>query len=322
MTILFLLVHLSAAENDWQFERLNFYFENDVFGKTDSAYSDGSRLSVLMYRPEADTAWLQIPFTEGVKRAHFISFSLTQQIFTPTDLNQSTLIEDDRPYAGWLYVEVGLHQSSPRHLDSLSLQVGVVGPASGMEQLQRFVHEKTGSNIAQGWDKQLNNEIGLQLNYQHKWRYVPEPLLGVETSFVPYLGGEFGNVAIKANAGMIARVGWNIPQDFGSSTIDEGGENGIPVRRRCLVETPRSWSFNFQFSGGATAVGRDIFFDGNTFTQSHSVDKKAFKAYGAFGFSGRYENFNLDYIRTFHTQQFEQGSSKHNIGSIIISYLF
>jgi len=323
LLLLILVVQLFAGESaSWEYERLNYYFENDVFGNTDSSYSDGSRLSLLMYRPEGDQEWLNIPFTQGLDRVHFISLSLTQQMFTPTDLTQSTLIEDDRPYAGWLYGEIGLHQSSPRHLDSLSLQVGVVGPASGMEQLQEFVHKKIDSDIAQGWDNQIKNELGVQLNYQHKWRFIPKPILGLESSIIPYVGGEFGNIAIKANSGMLVRFGWNVPQDFGSSTIDEGGENGIPVRRHCLVDTPRPWSFNFHIAGGVTAVARDIFLDGNTFQESHSVDKNRLKAYGAFGFSGRYKNFNFDYIRTYHTQQFKEGSSSHSIGSIIVSYLF
>jgi len=318
-----IFVSLLHAESEaWRFERFNYYFENDIFSSTDSEYTDGSRLSVLLYRPEGGTERLSIPFTSDYNRAHFISFSITQEMYTPSDLTQSELIVDDRPYAGWLYLEMGLHQSSEHHLDSLSLQVGMVGPASGMEQLQRLVHEATGSDVAQGWDNQLKNELGVQLNYQHKWRYVPEALRGVESSIVPYLGGEMGNVAIKANAGVLLRFGWNIPEDFGSSTIDEGGENGIPVRTKCLVETPKPWSFNFYLSAGGTLVARDLFLDGNTFSSSHSVNKALLKGYSAFGISGRYENFNIDYIKTYHTKQYEHGTSSHSIGSIIISYLF
>jgi len=320
--LLLFVAILNAASDDWHFERVNLYFENDIFANTDSEYTDGSRLSTLLYRPAGAQEWLKIPFTDATSRAHFISFSITQEMFTPSDLNESELIVDDRPYAGWLYFEMGLHQSSPHHLDSLSLQIGMVGPASGMEQLQRFVHENSGSDVAQGWDNQLNNELGIQLNYQHKWRYVPETLWGVESSVVPYLGGEFGNIAIKANAGILLRFGWNVPEDFGSSTIDEGGENGIPVRTKCLVDTPKPWSFNFYLAGGATLVARDIFLDGNTFSSSHSVNKEWLKGYGAFGLSGRYKSFNIDYIKTYHTKQYEGGTSSHSIGSIIVSYLF
>jgi len=319
----FLIVQLLAAdEGEWEFERINYYFENDIFSNTDSEYTDGSRFSALLYRPEAEKEWLNIPFTEGLERVYFISFSLTQQMFTPSDLNETALIEDDRPYAGWLYLELGLHQSSPRHLDSLSLQVGVIGPSSKMEELQRFVHEQLGSEIAQGWDNQLNNELGIQLNYQHKWRYVPNTFWGMESSIIPYVSGEFGNIAIKANAGGLFRLGWNVPEDFGSSSIDEGGENGIPIRRKCLFNRPEIWSFNVHIATGGTFVARDIFLDGNSFSTSHSVEKKNFKGYGSIGFSGRYKHVNVDYIQTYHTKQFESNKDIHSIGSVIVSYLF
>ncbi len=313
---------LGAEEGDWSLERINYYFENDIFANTDSEYSDGSRLTFLLYRPDTNDSWLKIPFTDGSDRAHFISFSMTQQIYTPSDLNASALIEDDRPYAGWVYFEMGLHQSSNTHLDSLSLQVCIIGPASGMEQLQAYVHERFGSEIAQGWDNQLNNEIGLQLNYLHKWRFVPETVGGIESSIIPYIGGDFGNIAINANAGAQFRLGWNIPEDFGSSSIDEGGENGIPVRTKCLVKSSARWGFNLQLAAGATAVARDIFLDGNTFSESHSVSKKYLKGYGAIGFSGRYRNLNIDYIQTYQTRQFDEGRAVHSIGSVILSYLF
>ena len=323
LLILFLAIQLLGADdNDWKFERINFYFENDSVANTDREYTDGSRLSTLLYRPDAKQEWLNIPFTEEFERAHFISFSLTQQMFTPHDLNETELITNDRPYAGWLYFELGLHQSSDSHLDSLSMQVGIIGPASGMEQLQRFIHEKVGSGVAQGWDNQLDNELGVQLNYQHKWRFVPEPLWGIESSVVPYASGEFGNVSITANTGLLLRLGWNVPEDFGSSSIDEGGENGIPVRRRCLYTKLKPWSVNVHLAGGGSYVARDILLDGNTFSSSHSVEKNKLRGYGSLGFSGRYKNINFDYINTYHSPQFKDNDTVHSVGSFIFSYIF
>jgi hypothetical protein len=321
--LLLLIINVAGAEEgEWEPERINFYFENDVFFGTDSDYTDGSRLSILMYRPDADEKWLGIPFLEGSDRTDFISFSLTQKIYTPDDLTQKELIEDDRPYAGWLYLEMGLHQSSETDLDSMMIQVGAVGPASHMEQLQKYIHDKLGSEEPKGWSNQLNNEVGIQLNYQHKWRYLPEPLWGIESSVVPYLGGELGNVAVKANAGVLLRVGWNVPEDFGSSAINGASENGIPVRRRCLFTASEPWSLSFSLSAGGSLVARDIFLDGNTFSESHSVEKNLLKGYGSFGFSGRYKNFNIDYIGTYNSKEFKSEEKAHSVGSLIFSYIY
>lgn len=318
--VVVLLITLSGAEElDWETERVNFYFENDVFLKSDSDYTDGSRLSLLMYRPDPE---VNIPFTDASERVSFISFSLTQQIFTPNDLTRSDLIKEDRPYAGWLYFETGLYQSSETDLDALMMQLGIVGPASGMEELQRLIHKVFNSNVPNGWENQLNNEIGVQFNYQHKWRYVPEPIGGLESSIIPYVGGELGNIAIKANAGLLFRFGWNVPEDFGSSALNGGSENGVPVRRRCLYTALKPWSFNWLFSAGGSIVGRDIFLDGNTFTESHSVEKNYLKGYGSFGFSGRYKNFSVDYINTYYTKEFKTEENAHRVGSLIFSYIY
>jgi lipid A 3-O-deacylase len=242
--------------------------------------------------------------------------------FTPSDLIRSDLIEDDRPYAGWLYFETGLYQSSETDLDALMVQFGIVGPASGMQGVQRAVHKIFNSSAPNEWDNQLNNEIGIQLNYQHKWRYVPEPLWGVESSIIPYTGVEVGNIAINANTGLQLRVGWNVPGYFGLSAINGGRENGVPVSRRCIYTALKPWSLNLLLASGASLVGRDIFLDGNTFSESHSVEKNVLKGYSSFGVYGRYKNFNVDYINTYYTKEFKTEDHAHSVGSLIFSYIY
>ena len=78
-----------------------------------------------------------------------------------------------------------------------------------------------------------------------------------------------------------------MPEDFGSTSIDEGGENGIPIRTKCLCPASTPWSFTFNLAAGGSLVARDIFLDGNTFTDSYSVEKNILKGYGSYGFSSR-----------------------------------
>jgi len=325
MKTLFLFILLMqtflANDKDWEIDRANFYFENDFVGGTDSEYTAGSRLSVLLNRPDGKNEWLNIPFTEKDTKTHYISFSLTQQIFTPKDLTAIEVIEDDIPYAGWIYLEMGLHQSSKNELDSLSFQVGIVGPSSKMEELQNWVHKITGSREAVGWENQLNSELGIQLNYEHKWRIVPHHNGSLESDIIPYLGLELGNVSIKANSGILYRIGWNIQKDFGSRAINGGGENGIPIDI-ISCPAPETWGVSLNLATGTSLVVRDIFLDGSTFSRSHSVEKEVLTAYGSVGLSGRYKSFLIEYFQTFHTPRFEGEKQNHSIGSLIISYLF
>lgn len=319
---LLLLTSLFADQDDWLFERINIYLENDAEFDTDVGYSDGSKFSALLYRPNIEDDWLRIPFTEGLVRSNFISFSAARQMFTPDDLKESELIVEDRPYAGWFYYEMGLHQSSQRHLDSLIVQVGIVGPASLTEAYQKYVHELLDVAYPAGWEHQLSNEIGLQLNYQHKWRFVPDEIWGVESSIVPYAGGEFGNIAIKANTGASVRIGWNIPEDFDTSFIDDVGENGIPVHPNNIAGGSKTWSLTFNLAAGGSFVARDIFLDGNTFKESHSVEKNLLRAYGRYGVSARYKSFMVDYHKVYNTEHYKTQGYGHKYGTLCISYLY
>ena len=149
---------LSATEtiennrsNSWHFDRFNFYFEDDIYSQTDDDYSAGERLSVLYFIENEDYALYKLLFWDFDKTYSYATFSLTNQIFTPTDTDATELIEDDRPYAGWTYFEAGMHKTSNNHLRTLLLKVGVIGEYAFSERLQNGVHELIHNDPAMGW---------------------------------------------------------------------------------------------------------------------------------------------------------------------------
>lgn len=324
--ILFFSTNIFAEEvkssENWELKRANLFFENDLFSTTDSQYSSGEKLSLLYQVINPSNPLYHLLYLDGGEYDTYVNFSLVNQMYTPADLTQTALIEDDRPYAGWTYFEYGLHKSSQTDLRSIYLHIGMVGPASKTEEIQEIIHEMTDSTPPKGWDNQLENELGINLKYVHKWRHVPEPLGSFETSFVPFVQGDLGNITIAATAGLSARFGWNIPKDFGVSTVDAGGEVGVLVLDECENMVKEDWSFSFNLSGYGSAIARDIFLDGNTFKDSHSVDKENFVAYLGFGFTARYKNFVLDFMQTKSTPKFEQENNIHTVGTIVVSWLY
>jgi len=296
----------------WRVERSNFYFENDIFLKTDTQYTAGWKFSNVYFVPSLHLDILKIPFLFDIKKTHFISVALAQQIYTPADLNISEVILHDRPYAGWFYIELGLHQSSKDELDSLSVQFGVVGKLSGGEAVQKGIHHILGNEAPKGWSNQLSNEVGVNLSYQHKWRFVPDDFFFMSSNIIPFLSGTLGNVRSEVAGGFLVRIGLNPIEDFGSSSIDIGGENGIPIRTNCLRSEYGRWSFTLNLSASGKAIAHDIFLDGNTFKESHSVEKENFVFYNSFGFSIRYEHYAFDYIVTSSTQHFSAKNSNYN----------
>jgi len=58
-----------------------------------------------------------------------------------------------------------------KRYDKLELEVGIVGPYSGAEKVQEFWHSAFGLQVPQGWDNQLDNELGIVLYYERARRF-------------------------------------------------------------------------------------------------------------------------------------------------------
>ena len=312
---------LNASEKDeWQFQQFDIYFENDLFFQTDGQYSSGEKFSLLYFVPESNFFMYDL-FLSQKPSDKYINFALVNQIYTPYDISKKEIILDDRPYAGWTYLEIGYHKSTVDSLESIYIQVGLVGPSSQSENIQKFIHEITGSELPQGWDNQLKDELGINLRYIYNWR-IEQKNKNLQSVIIPYTEIDFGNIAISATGGVNIRIGWNIPKDFGMSTINTGSEIGISTYKQHNNRFKNRWSFSFNGNISASAIAHDIFLDGNTFVDSHSIDKRYFVGSAGVGFSTRYKNYSLDYYFQKHTKHYNSEKINHGYGSLIFSLAF
>ena len=308
--------------------------ENDLFVGTDKHYTNGVSISLLSpdltdYRDNpALPEWAHqvidhLPFINEPCLQRNIEFSLAQKIFTPENIRARNLIRDDRPYAGWLYLGAAFHNKNPRRLDTMALQIGMVGPAALGEAAQNNVHKIRDIDRAKGWDNQLENELGLVAYYERKWRaaerYGAQRRFGAD--LIPHVGGAVGNVATYISTGTEARIGWNLPADFGTSLIRPGGDSNAPADN----SDPRvgsRWGF-YLFSGvTGRLVGRDIFLDGNTFEDSHSVDRKLLVGDAFTGVSALYGGFKMSYAQVWRSKEFDGQDDASSFGSVTLSYSF
>ncbi len=148
---------------------LNVVVENDTFAGADRDYTNGIRFSWLSSE-ENMPSWTRsvanaLPLAgDGHKR---ISLAAGQSMFAPEDLTSRNVVVDQHPYAGWLYGSVGMVSDTGKTLDNVVLTLGMVGPSSYAEQIQKFVHHVTDSTQPQGWDNQIKNEPGVVLTYDY-----------------------------------------------------------------------------------------------------------------------------------------------------------
>lgn len=299
---------------------LTFALENDIFAGQDDGYTNGVRMSYVS--PEANIPeWIDamgdfMPFFPENGRSRW-TLDVGQSMFAPKDLTVAALQPNDRPYAGWLYGTVGLIADSGTTLDNLQLTVGMVGPASGAAETQRLVHKIVNADIPQGWGNQLQNEPGIVLSYEHKWRNVLEfTPFGLGVDFTPAVGGSLGNVYTHAAASAVVRLGYDLPSDYGPPMIRPnlpGSDFFIPTR-----------TLGWYVFGGVEGrvVGRNIFLDGNTFRDSHSVDKEILVGGVQAGAAITYGNTRLAYTHVFRTREFEQQVDNDQFGALTLSVRF
>ena len=305
------------------------YFENDTFSGTDQHYTNGLKLSWL----SADLVdWGQrgwrkslvefLPFVNRPEGQKNIGFAFGQNIYTPRDIRRTNPDPADRPYAGWIYLELAFVSKTPVISDTVGIQAGLIGPHSLSEDSQRIVHQWSGSVRPRGWDYQLRDELGVNLVYERRWRLYARALvetLGID--LVPHAGLSLGNVQTYANAGGTVRFGLNLPSDFGVQLARPGSVGGTPADDLDpRVALNRNFSvFAFGAADGR-AVARDIFLDGNTFRASRSVNKEPFVADLSAGLGLIAGPWQLTYTQVWRTREFKaQRGFYNNFGSVSLS---
>ena len=161
-------------ENQYAFTAL---VENDLWGSgSDKHFTNGGRLSLVVSREQVGELGScrddRSGFVETVRdladvaggtlgfKTRQLSLIVGQNIFTPEDISRQDLILYDRPYAGWLYVGFGLiaeREGRFNPVDTFELDLGVVGPWSLAETVQKNWHEFINTVEPKGWDNQLMN---------------------------------------------------------------------------------------------------------------------------------------------------------------------
>lgn len=314
---------------------LNLYFENDLFADTDQQYTNGTKISWVS--PDV-TEYVQTNFpvlTEFIDReVHFLSdeydvknlaFSIGQNMYTPEDTAATELIETDRPYAAWLYLSAGFHAKNDRVQDTFEVQFGMVGPAALGEEIQDLVHDFRGIPDSAGWHNQIRNEPGLNLVGERRVRLEADNTgMGWEADAIASGGFVVGNVSTYLNMGIEGRVGYNLPQDFGTTHIRPGGETNIPFLHERFDGLRREQDYGVLLfaSVEGRAVARDIFLDGNTFRDSHSVDKEPLVADFAVGVKFKLRSFKVSYSMVHRTKQFKLQPDSHTFGSMMVSFTY
>jgi lipid A 3-O-deacylase len=292
-------------------------WENDVVAGTDSDYSNGTSIS-LSHEGRGLLGGMWDWFgLHGGRRVS--SYEIGQLIVTPKDISATVPDPTDRPYAGLLYVALSTQYARENRFHGLKFITGVVGPASGAAETQSWFHRLIGKPQAQGWGHQLQNEPILNVVYEHRRRYsIAKSESGWGTDAIPVVGGMLGNVLIQAQAGAQVRVGFTLPDDYGTTLMR--GLGNLPFPR---VRAGRRAFGVYAFAGGGgNAVARNLALDGNTFRDGPRVDTIPFFAAAEAGVSlwTRWFEATLTYVAW--GREYESQPKASQFGAATVAFRF
>jgi len=313
----------------------SIYLENDYFSGEDGEYSSGLKLTwsseIKDQYPQNvwPHRWLYplvkyIPFDKEPERKKNITFALGQNIYTPDDIEAEDVVDNERPYAGITYLSLGFHSRLDREMDSIEITLGLVGPSSYAEECQKAVHSVFDDIQPEGWDNQLNNEPILEIVYEHKKKIFQTGITGgFGQGLILNTGAGLGNALTYYNLGLSYRIGWNMPNDFGVFPIRPiSSFNGSFDDMNPNHSKNNKLGIQLFASVEGRAMLYNIFLDGNTFTDSHSVDKKPIVSDFVTGINLNWGNAQLGAAWVFRSKEYETQNKAQQFASINFSFSY
>ncbi|MDV6320369.1 lipid A deacylase LpxR family protein [Chromohalobacter sp. HP20-39] len=293
--------------------------ENDLFASGgDGHYTNGLEIN-WSFAPQ-EHHWTRrladaVPGWSG-RGLDGAAYRIGQQIYTPENIERSSLIEDDRPYAGLLYAGVSLfdeHQLQEwRQADELHIDVGIVGPASGGKVVQKNFHHLIDSKEPHGWDHQLHNEPIVNITYKRSW-WLQDSLGNLEVEYGPNAGFALGNLYTYAAGGVGIRIGGDLQHSAGMPAVApaQSGRN--------YFEPGQGFGWYAFANLEGRFMAHNLLLDGNTFEDSHSVDRRQWVGDALAGIALTWNSWQLTYTSVWRTHEFEAQEENDQFGSLTLS---
>jgi len=273
---------------------ISFTLENDLFttSNRDRHYTNGFRFSLISdtysdFTEKNSSAGMrkifgQMDFVREEGYQRWIAYGGGQIISTPEDVAKIVDQPDDLPYAGLLYWFYTMNGEKKKQGESLTLMVGIIGPLSMAEHVQKLAHKVSDSDRPRGWDNQLKNELALNIGYDRRYLlYSHHPRKRWSFDIVGTGALYLGNVITGGNVSFAAVLG------------KEDSFNPLSIRpdligRGTIAANGSRRPGPFVLVGVGTDIYvHSVFLDGNLFRDGPHVDKKPFvhNLFAGFGYN-------------------------------------
>ncbi|GAM56207.1 hypothetical protein JCM19231_836 [Vibrio ishigakensis] len=322
---LLLVTPLFAAPTFAQNSTLYFGIDNDSIVTTDQDYTNGVFIS---YTSDFDVT--PGGFFDSLPGTHFdadptgnvlhrYNLEVGQKMWTPKDIESPDPVQDERPYAGLLYVSSTLYSIAPSEINSYSLMLGTTGPNSYAEEGQKFVHSIIKSDDPQGWGNQIENQVVLNFTYNRNDKWYESELSGTTKHEVSTQARVMaGNFRSEIAGSAIWRWGAGLNNSFGSAKIN----NESSLDPGLIVRSRTGW---YLYSGVEGRVRfNDITIEGDRPDDGiTATEVEHLQATATIGAVGYYKGWGASLALSTKTRDYQEDPrSFHTNGSLALFYLF
>jgi len=300
--------------------QFHFQIENDVTFGEDGNYSNGMILgwesTATSFEPKDSVGfhnWLQRLFVAQKNAEQAWGLKMSQRMWTPNEINIAEAQPKDRPYAGFLEFEqhAALYGNDIAQKNWFS--IGIIGPASGTEQLQGFIHKIIGASTPLGWQHQIENTATIQVAYEIDYLLLRDSApFNSQWEISSFSHNALANVRSEINAGLTMRWGKNLGQSFGRLSSHFGHVGNLtdgskPQTLLFYTRLQAGYRFNDLTIEGdlpyhseveynpklaSASTGLSYYFSGgsvtwsfNVFTKEYLTDSKDWHGYGLLQFA-------------------------------------
>jgi len=260
------------------------------------------------------------PKLEYNDSVHNFGFGFGQDFYTPIDISIKEIQSEDRPYAGFLYLSFKNVSNSYFRKSRLNstYTLGIIGPLSFSEEIQKTVHTIQGSNIPKGWNNQIANDLGINLNINFEKRILrPNEFI----DFIGFLDANvFSTVSNNLSTGLHYRVG--LFNDYftnitamrpSNDKIALLNENGCSYYCDAIK---RTWQFYGYIKTNLTSILDNSFLQGGLINRSsshtfHTDDIFRFYFQGEFGLRFNTQGIDVIYAQLFRTPEFSGAKNSY-----------
>lgn len=218
---------------------LSFSLDNDGIFGVDQDYTNGLFLSYTTgaIQPNTLTSPLSLSFW-GASSLDKFEVTLGHKMYTPSDIEAAIPLANERPYAGFLHVELNYLSLHSQQAQRFNLTIGTTGENSLADKAQDLVHGITGSDEPNGWAYQVGDQLIGNVGYLSHFNWYRKPTGGntaFEISNVSEINA--GNFRSDISTGLMFRWGTDLASNMGAANIDS--EN--PFRAGMIGASNGGW---------------------------------------------------------------------------------